>query len=110
TDLSMAWPGIDEHDPDYYAALVFDYIYGGGGFSSLLMNEVREKRGLTYGISSSLSNLDDADRFLVLGSTLPENVVPTMDLVKKVAQDIKSNGISDDVLQAAKDYLTGSLP
>ena len=110
TELSMAWLGIPNDDPDHYAGQVMDYIFGGGGFSSLLMNEVREKGGLTYGIYSSMMNLDYADRFVVQASMLPKNVQPTIDTVKKIANNLKAADIDTGTLQAAKDYLTGSMP
>src|SRR5262249_43039363 len=52
--------GIKRHDPDFYAAYVMNHILGGGGFSSRLMQEVREKRGLVYSIDTSLVSLDHA--------------------------------------------------
>jgi zinc protease len=110
TDLSMAWPGIDTQDPDYYATVVMNYIFGGGGFSSRLMTQVREERGLTYGIYSSQFNLDYADRFIVQGSMLPQNVVPTITLVKEIADSMKTTDVTPESLQTAKDYLIGSLP
>lgn len=110
TNLSMIWPGINVHDPDHYAGIVMDYIFGGGGFSSRLMDEVREKQGLTYGISSGMTNLDHADRYAVGGSMLPRNVKPTIDMVRKIAGDMMNTDVSAQELQAAKDYLTGSLP
>lgn len=110
TNLSMAWPGIDVHDPDYYAAVVMDYIFGGGGFSSRLMDEVREKHGLTYGIYSSMANLVHASRYMAGGSMLPKNVAPTIAMVKKIADDMLTTDVTADELQAAKDYLTGSMP
>ena len=48
----MMWPGISKDDSDYYAYRVINHMLGGGGFSSYLMEEVREKKGLTYGIYS----------------------------------------------------------
>ncbi|MFZ5786882.1 MAG: M16 family metallopeptidase, partial [Acidobacteriota bacterium] len=54
-------PGLRFDDPDFFAAYVLNHILGGGGFESRLMNEVREKRGLTYGIASYLVNRDLAD-------------------------------------------------
>lgn len=110
TTLSMTWPGIDVHDPDYYAAVVMDYIFGGGGFASRLMTEVREAKGLTYGIYSNLSNLDHADRFSIGASMLPENVKPTIETVKTIAASMRDADVSGETLQAAKDYLTGSMP
>ncbi|HEY8963706.1 MAG TPA: pitrilysin family protein [Alphaproteobacteria bacterium] len=110
TSLSVAWPGISVHDPDYYASVVMNYIFGGGGFSSRLMAEIREKRGLTYGIYSSAYNLDHADRLVVSASLLPGNVVKTLDLIGEVADAMKTTPVDAGTLKAAQDYLTGSLP
>lgn len=110
TVMAMAWNGIDVRDPDYYAAEVLDYVFGGGSFSSRLMTEVREARGLTYGISSSFLNLDAADRMVVTASMQPQNVAPAMALVKSIATELQNTDIPADTLEAAKDYLTGSLP
>ena len=46
--------GLKRDDPDWYAALVMNHIFGEGGFASRLMEEVREKRGLAYGVSTNL--------------------------------------------------------
>ena len=110
TELSMAWLGIPNDDADHYAAQVMDYIFGGGGFSSMLMNEVRESKGLTYGIYSSEMNLDYADRFVVQGSMLPQNVQPTIDAVLRIAKSLVDGDVDMNLLQGAKDYLTGSMP
>jgi zinc protease len=108
--LSMAWDGVGVNDPDYYAATVMNYIFGGGGFSSRLMDEVREKRGLTYGISSQMLNDVYADRYVVSASMQPQNVKGTIEAVKSIAQGLIDAPINADELQAAKDYLVGSLP
>lgn len=110
TILWMAWDGLSVNDPDYYTAVVADYIYGGGGFSSRLMAEIREKRGLTYGIQSDLVNNDYADRYVVMASLQPENVAPAMEAVKSIAADMMNGDVSADELAAAKEYLVGSLP
>ena len=56
--------GLERHDPDYYAGYVANYILGGGGFSSRLLEEVREKRGLAYSAYSYLHELDAAPLWL----------------------------------------------
>ncbi|MEZ5886029.1 MAG: insulinase family protein [Paracoccaceae bacterium] len=53
-------PGVPWKNPDYYPAYVLNQILGGGGFTARLMTEVRE-RGLTYGVSTNLVNMDLAD-------------------------------------------------
>ena len=56
--------GLERHDPDYYAGYVANYILGGGGFSSRLLEEVREKRGLAYSAYSYLHELDKSPLWL----------------------------------------------
>src|SRR6202040_491456 len=64
-------PGIKRDDPDWYAAYVVNYILGGGGFASRLMTEVREKRGLAYGVASYLVPLHDSG--VILGGVATQN-------------------------------------
>ena len=54
--VAFGHAGLDRHDPDYYAAYVANYILGGGGFSSRLLEEIREKRGLAYSAYSYLTS------------------------------------------------------
>jgi zinc protease len=74
------------------------------------MQQVREERGLTYGIFAGLNNLDHADRLLVQASLLPQNVTKAVDLTKQIAQDMVKTPVDAATLKAAQDYLTGSLP
>ncbi|WP_176559347.1 M16 family metallopeptidase [Rubellimicrobium roseum] len=102
--------GLERDDPDYFAAYVLNHVLGGGGFESRLMNEVREKRGLTYGIGSSLVDRDFAD--LWLGSVASSNatVGQAMDLVREIWADVAANGVTEEELTAAKTYITGEYP
>ena len=67
-------PGIKRNDPDFLALLVGDHILGGGGLVSRLMEEVREKRGLTYGVSSDFSPGLHAGAFVISLQTRPGDV------------------------------------
>ena len=60
--VQFGQPGISQEHPDFFAAFILDHILGGGGFESRLMTEVREKRGLTYGIYTYLAERDHEDR------------------------------------------------
>ena len=102
--------GLKRDDPDYYAAFVVNYILGGGGFNSRLMEEVREKRGLAYSVGSSLSTLAHAG--LVLGSSGTENqqAATSIDLIRKEWRRMRDEGPSEAELANAKTYLTGSFP
>jgi zinc protease len=103
-------PGIKRDDPDWYIAYVMNYVLGGGGFSSRLMDEVREKRGLTYGVSTYLYPFDHAG--LVLGSVASENtkIAESIALIRTEIAKMRDSGITDKELADAKTYLTGSYP
>ncbi|MBI1245634.1 MAG: insulinase family protein [Alphaproteobacteria bacterium] len=101
-------PGISRDDPDLFAAVVVNYILGGGGFNSRLMLSVREREGLTYGIGTGLAIFDHAN--LVQGSWSSENRVVgrALALVRTELARMGKDGPSEDELSGAKDYLLGS--
>lgn len=110
TIILMAQQGIKRDDPDWYAATVLNYVLGGGGFSSRLMDEVREKRGLTYGVGSGLQPWDHAALIAVSGSTVNEKAGQAIDLIKQIWGEVAKKGITEAELGDAKTYLTGSFP
>lgn len=110
TVMIMAHAGMDRSDPDWYAATILNYVLGGGGFSSRLMDEVREKRGLTYGIGSSLQSYDHANLVSVSGSTVNEKAAEAISVTKQIWGDVAKNGITELELRDAQTYLTGSFP
>src|SRR3546814_3947888 len=65
TNLMLAQLGIDRDDPDYAAVSLGNQILGGGGFGTRLMTEVREKRGLTYGVYSGFSLMQARGPFTI---------------------------------------------
>ncbi|MCH8002349.1 MAG: insulinase family protein [Proteobacteria bacterium] len=102
--------GIERADPDYYTAYVVNYILGGGGFSSRLYQEIREKRGLAYSVYTYLNPLDRAA--LVVGgvATQNERVSESLDLIRAEWRRMAEDGPSEEELRDAKIYLTGSFP
>lgn len=100
--------GIERDDPDFFPAYVANEIFGGSGMQSRLMEEVREKRGLTYGIGSYLVPKDHAE--LVMGQVASQNdrIAAAIDVVKEEWQRISENGVTEEELEAAKTYLTGA--
>ena len=100
--------GITRDDPDYIPAYILNEIFGGGGFESRLMQEVREKRGLTYGIGTSLVPMEYGE--LVIGqvrsdnSRMAESIAVIRDEWSKLARD----GVTEKELTDAKTYLTGA--
>jgi len=110
TTILFARPMMKRQDPDWHAALIANYILGGGGFASRLMNEVREKNGLTYGIGTGLTPMDKAS--LLMGELATDNdkAGEALALTKQVWGDLVTHGASDAEMAAAKAYLTGSQP
>ncbi len=105
----FAQPGLTRDDPRYYAGVLLNYILGGGGFASRLMEEVREKRGLTYGIGTNLATLTGAPLLIGQVSTKNETVLQALDLTRQVWKDLAVNGVTAAELQAAKDHENGSF-
>ena len=103
-------PGMLRSDPEYMAGFVANYIVGGGGFASRLTGEVREKRGLTYDVSTSLESLRKSG--LVLGevATKRGGMTETIGVIRDSLRDFAQNGPTDKELADAKTYLTGSFP
>ena len=100
--------GILRKDPDFIPAFIMSHILGGGGFASVLTNEVREKRGLTYGVDYSLAPLDHAGLYLGSVSTRNEKAGEVVDVVKDVLSKMAKDGPSQIELDDAKTFLTGS--
>lgn len=100
--------GIEWEDPDYFAAYVMNHMLGGGGFNSRLQQEVRVKRGLTYGVYSWLASYDLGE--LIMGSVQSANdrVAQAVDVIREEWRKMAEDGVSPDELDAAKTYLTGA--
>ena len=103
-------PGIMRADPDFIPGYVANYILGGGGFSSRLTDEVRVKRGLTYGISTSLTAYHKASVMAGSVATRADAVRQTIQVVKDTLGSFAANGATQAELDDAKTFLTGSFP
>jgi zinc protease len=97
-------------DPDFIPGYVANYILGGGGFSSRLTDQVRVKRGLTYGISTSLTAFRKASVMAGSVATRADAVRQTIQVVKETMADFARTGATQSELDDAKTYLTGSFP
>lgn len=106
----FALPGLLRSDPDYLTAYVANYILGGGGFSSRLTNEVREKRGLTYDISTDVPALRKAGLFEGTVATRADAMNQTLAAVRDTMTKFAADGPTAQELADAKTYLTGSYP
>ena len=110
THLMIAQLGIDRRDPDYTALYLGNQVFGGGGFGTRLMTEVREKRGLTYGVYSGFSAMQARGPFMINLQTRAELSAGTLQLVKSMLADFIENGPTSDELNNAKRELAGSFP
>lgn len=108
--VTMAQPGIDRTDPDYYAAFLVTHVLGGGGFSSRLTEEVREKRGLAYSTYAALNDLYRSDLVTAGVSTRNDAVGESVDIIRREWAKIRDQGVTAEELENAKTYLTGSYP
>ncbi|HEX4636887.1 MAG TPA: pitrilysin family protein [Rhizomicrobium sp.] len=108
--VAFGLPGVMRRDPDFIPGYVANYVLGGGGFSSRLMEEVRVKRGLTYGISTSLTAYNKAAVMQGTVATRAEAVRQTVQVVKDTLASFAANGPNQQELDDAKTYLTGSFP
>jgi zinc protease len=102
--------GIKRDDDDFFAAYIMNQILGAGGFESRLMTEVREKRGLTYGISTFLVPKFHAE--MVLGQVASANatIAEAIDVTRAEWARMANEGVTPEELATAKTYLTGEYP
>lgn len=109
-NIIIGHEGVPRNHPDYYAIRVMNYILGGGGFSSRLMDSIRNERGLAYSVYSTF----DADKytgtFRVVMQTKNETANEAIRIAVEEIRRIRERGVSTEELQAAKNYLIGSFP
>jgi zinc protease len=110
TTLFLAQLGIDRQDPDYPALYLGNQILGGGGFGTRLMEEVREKRGLTYGVYSSFSPMQARGPFMINLQTRAELSEGTLQLVQDILRQYLKDGPTQLELDNAKRETAGSFP
>lgn len=110
TVVTFAQPGLPMSDPDYFAAVIADHILGGGGFSSRLMDEIREKRGLTYGVGTGLANGVYGETWQGGMASANEKVAEAVGLIRQEWDRFAEGGVTDKELTDAKTYLTGEYP
>ena len=108
TVLSFGGLGIARKDPDFIPAFVVNHILGGGSFSSRLYSEVREKRGLAYGVYSYLYPLDHAALFMGGTQTRSDRAGEALSIIEAEIKRIAETGPTDDELAKAKAFLKGS--
>jgi zinc protease len=102
--------GISRDNPDFYAVSVMNYILGGGGFASRLMTTVRDEMGLTYSIHSSFRGRKEPGKFEVVVQTKNEFAGIAVKEILAQMNTIRKEPITDEELEDAKLFLTGSFP
>jgi zinc protease len=107
--VTFGTQGIKRSDPDFMAAYVVNYVLGGGAFSSRLYQEVREKRGLAYGVSDSLAWMEHAA--VLIGGTATRSAVTgeAIDIIAKEIHRLAQDGPTEDEVADAKSALDGSF-
>ena len=110
TIIRMGQIGIKHNNSQYFPLMVGNYILGGGTLVSRLGDEVREKRGLTYGISSLFTPMLGNGPFIISLSTKNEEAANALKITEDTLKLFIKNGPTPHELDAAKSYLTGSFP
>jgi zinc protease len=105
----LARKGMKRDDPDWFPAFVMNYILGGGGFNSRLTEEIREKRGLAYGVSTSLQPYASGGIYIGTVATANARVGQSIDLIKQEMKRMAEGGVTAEELANAKTYITGSF-
>ncbi|WP_047149058.1 pitrilysin family protein [Aquamicrobium sp. LC103] len=108
--LQLVYPGVKRDDPQFFAAYLMNHILGGGTFSSRLFNEVREKRGLAYGVGSALHNSDYASTLVIGTSTRSDRAAETLELIRAEIRRMAEEGPTPEELAGAKTFVIGAYP
>ena len=108
TVISFGGPGLARHDPDFFTAYVVNHIYGGGSMTSRLYHEVREKRGLAYGVHTRLVWMDHANITSGGTATRADKAGETLTIIDEETRRMATDGPTQEELDKAKAYLKGS--
>ncbi|WP_292217954.1 pitrilysin family protein [Mesorhizobium sp.] len=108
TSLQFAYPGVKRSAPDFFAAVLVNDILGGGTFTSRLYEEVREKRGLAYGVDSNLVDHEHSNALVITTATRSDRAAETLALVRQVVKGMAEQGPTEVELEAAKKYMIGA--
>ncbi|BCK88293.1 hypothetical protein MIZ01_2096 [Sideroxyarcus emersonii] len=108
--ILIGTPGVARNDEDYFPLYVGNYILGGGGFVSRLMNEVREKRGMAYSVYSYFMPMQQPGAFQIGLQTKKEQADESLRLVRKTLRTFVDKGVTEKELRAAKQNIIGGFP
>ena len=109
-NMVLGYQGISRSSPDFYAASVMNYIFGGGGFASRLMENIRQKRGLAYDVHSFFTVNVYPGLFEVVVQTKNKSAGEVLGQIKSTMEGMRAGLVEKGELEDAKAYLTGSFP
>ncbi|HEX9593786.1 MAG TPA: pitrilysin family protein [bacterium] len=108
--LILGHAGLRRDAPDFFPALVMNHILGGGGFGSRLTTDLREERGLVYGVASGFDIAQERGLFTVQLATKNESAAEAEAAVREQLRHMRDGGVTERELDEAQAYLTGSFP
>ena len=109
-DVAVALPGLERTDPGYYASMIANFVLGGGSLSSRLMEQIRDKEGLVYGVYSTLNAGIGAGPIQIHAGTNPANADRTAEAILAEVERMQDQGPNQLELDEAVSYLTGVFP
>ncbi len=109
-NVILGHAGVSRENPDYYALTVMNYILGGGGFASRLMEQIRNKRGLAYSVASFFDPGKFPGSFQIVLQTKNSSAKEAISLSLQQMERIQKELVSEKELEGAKKYLIGSFP
>jgi zinc protease len=109
-NIDMGHVGISRENPDFYACVVMNYILGGGGFTSRLMDNIRDNKGLAYSVHSGFAAQKEPGAFTITIQTKNESANEVIAETLKEVRRIQTEPVTEKELNDAKAYLTGSFP
>lgn len=108
--IRLGQPGVSRGDQDYYVLYVGNHILGGSGLVSMLSEEVREKRGLSYSAYSYFNPMRQLGPFIIGAQTKNAQAAEALDVIRKTLQDFIDQGPTEKQLTASKQNITGGFP
>ena len=109
-DVAYAIPGVARTAPDYDAVMMMNYVLGGGSLSSRLMDQIRDRQGLVYGVYSGLMAGVGAGPLQIRAGTNPANAGRCADAILEEVRRLHDDGPTDEEMEEARGYLTGVFP
>ena len=109
-NIMMGHEGVPRNHPDYYAIQVMNYILGGGGFSSRAMDSIRNERGLAYSVYNHFGAEKSHGTFVFVMQTKNDTAEEAIRIAREEIRRMREQPVTDQELDDAKNYLTGSFP